>query len=72
MKATVMQWADVKPGATVVMQGTLMKFLREEDKVEQVPQLRALVLEFEGNEMYSGVYNDWLVAVIDDTATAGS
>jgi hypothetical protein len=68
MKATVMRWDEVEPGSTVVMQGTLMKFLREADstKVEQLPELRALVLEFEGHEMYSGVYNEWLVAVVDD------
>jgi hypothetical protein len=67
MKATVMEWSEVEPGSTVVMQGTLMKFLRYETEtsIPEMDRMLFLVMEFEGHEMHTGVYDDWLVAVVD-------
>ena len=67
MDAKVVRWSEVQPGATVVMQGTTMKFLREEEKqVKHNPDLRLVIMELVDNELHTGVYNDWLVAVVED------
>lgn len=70
MKATVMQWAEVQPGSTVVMQGTLMKLLRyEHETYPDMDKMMFPIMEFDGHEMPTGVYNDWLVAVVDNDET---
>jgi hypothetical protein len=66
MTATVHKWGEVETGSTVVMQGTTMKVLRFE--TESTPEMENMlfpIMEFEGHEMPTGVYSDWLVAVLD-------
>jgi hypothetical protein len=65
MQAEVVNWAEVQPGSTVVVQGTLMKYLRDrEEQDEGIPETRFIIVEFQGMEMEMGVFNEYLVAVI--------
>jgi hypothetical protein len=67
VKADVMKWSDVTPGSTVLFQGQWMKFLRDrETQNPDTPEVRFIIVEFQGTEMECGVFNDYLVAVKEE------
>ena len=67
MKATVLKWEDIefKPGMRLLIQGAIMKFLKESTPDGEA-EVRNIEVESRGMEMEMAVFNHYYTAVIDE------
>lgn len=64
MRAEIISWGEVPPGSRVLIQGTIMKFLRELASDEDA---RRIEVKYKGMDMEMTVLrNDYTAVVTDD------
>lgn len=67
MDATIVRWneADVDKGTRILIQGAIMKFLRDNpDKSDE--DVRNIEVEYKGHEIEMNVFRDYYVAIVNE------